>query len=59
MNEVVSKHFCKKQHMQWSKEGAHWLLQTRVRTLHGELAGIFRRWYPDLDIKAEEIPMAV
>jgi hypothetical protein len=44
--------------MQWSKEGAHLLLQTRVRTLNGELAGIFRRWYPDLDIQAEEIPMA-
>ena len=58
VNEVVSKRFCKKQHMQWSKEGAHLLLQTRVRTLNGELAGIFRRWYPDLDIKAEEIPMA-
>jgi hypothetical protein len=58
VNEVVSKRFCKKQQMQWSKEGAHLLLQTRVRTLNGELAGIFRRWYPDLDIKAEEIPMA-
>ena len=44
--------------MQWSKEGAHLLLQTRMRTLNGELAGIFRRWYPDLDNKAEEIPMA-
>src|SRR6266849_2944401 len=31
--------------MQWSKEGAHLLLQTRVRTLNGELAGIFKRWY--------------
>ena len=58
VNEVVSKRFCKKQQMQWSKEGAHLLLQTRVRTLNGELAGIFRRWYPDLDIKAAEIPMA-
>ena len=58
VNEVVSKRFCKKQQMQWSKEGVHLLLQTRVRTLNGELAGIFRRWYPDLDIKAEEIPMA-
>ena len=58
VNEVVSKRFCKKQQMQWSKEGAHLLLQTRVQTLNGELAGIFRRWYPDLDIKAEEIPMA-
>src|SRR6516162_418808 len=37
VNEVVSKRFCKKQQMQWSKEGAHLLLQTRVRTLNGEL----------------------
>jgi hypothetical protein len=41
VNEVVRKRFCKKQHMPWSKEGAHRLLQTRVRTLNGELAGIF------------------
>ena len=58
VNEVVSKRFCKKQQMQWSKEGAHLLLQTRVRTLNGELAGIFKRWYSDLEMKAEEIPMA-
>ena len=37
VNEVVSKRFCKKQHMQWSKEGAHVLLQIRVRTLNGAL----------------------
>jgi hypothetical protein len=58
VNEVVSKRFCKKQQMQWSKEGAHLLLQTRVRTLNGELAGIFKRWYPDLDIKGGELPIA-
>ena len=58
VNEVVSKRFCKKQQMQWSKEGAHLLLQTRVRTLNGELAGIFKRWYPDLDLKIEEMPVA-
>lgn len=28
VNEVVSKRFCKKPQMQWSKEGAHLLLQT-------------------------------
>ena len=33
VNEVVSKRFCKKQQMQWSKPGAHLLLQTRVKTL--------------------------
>jgi hypothetical protein len=58
VNEVVSKRFCKKQQMQWSKEGSHLLLQTRVRTLNGELSGIFKRWYPDLDMKTEEIPLA-
>ena len=39
VNEVVSKRFCKKQQMQWSKEGAHLLLQTRVRTLDCVPAG--------------------
>ena len=58
VNEVVSKRFCKKQQMAWSKEGAHLLLQTRVRTLNGELAGIFKRWYPGMDLKDEEMPIA-
>ena len=58
VNEVVSKRFCKKQQMQWSKEGAHLLLQTRVKTLDGELGAIFKRWYPDMDIEVEEIPVA-
>ena len=58
VNEVVSKRFCKKQQMQWSKEGAHLLLQTRVRTLNGELGAIFKRWYPDMDLEVEAIPVA-
>ena len=58
VNEVVSKRFCKKQQMQWSKEGAHLLLQTRVRTLNGELSAIFKRWYPDIDLEVEEMPVA-
>ena len=58
VNEVVSKRFCKTQQMPWSKEGAHWLLQTRVRTLNGELGAIFKRWYPDMDIEAKERPAA-
>ena len=37
VNQVVSKRFCKKQQMQWSKRGAHLLLQTRVKTLNREL----------------------
>ena len=58
VNEVVSKRFCKKQQMQWSKEGAHLLLQTRVRTLNGELGAIFKRWYPDMDLEVEAISVA-
>ena len=58
VNEVVSKRFCKKQQMQWSKEGAHLLLQTRVRTLNGELGAIFKWWYPDMDLEVQEMPLA-
>jgi hypothetical protein len=58
VNEVVRKRFCKKQQMQWSKPGAHLLLQTRVKTLDGELGAIFKRWYPDMDIEIEERPAA-
>jgi hypothetical protein len=58
VNEVVSRRFCKKQHMQWSKEGAHLLLQTQVRTLNGELDVIFKRWYPDMALELDEMPVA-
>jgi hypothetical protein len=32
--------------MQWSKKGAHRLLQTRTRTLDGTLHDLFITWYP-------------
>src|SRR5882672_133434 len=51
VNEVVSKRFCKKQQIQWSKEGAHLLLQTRVKTLNRELGSVFKRWYPDMQVE--------
>ena len=38
------------------KSGAHLLLQTRVKTLDGELGALFKRWYPDMDIAVEEMP---
>ena len=44
--------------MQWSKLGAHLLLQTRVKTLDGDLGAIFKRWYPDMDIEVKEMPAA-
>jgi hypothetical protein len=39
--------------MQWSKRGAHLLLQVRVKTLNGELGSVFKRWYPDLQLEEE------
>jgi hypothetical protein len=48
VNQVVSKRFVKKQQMQWSKRGAHLLLQTRTRVLNNELYGCFSRWFPSL-----------
>ena len=48
VNTVISKRFAKKQQMQWSKRGAHLLLQARTRTLDGTLRPMFERWYPGM-----------
>src|SRR3954447_18074044 len=42
----LGKRFAKKQQMQWSKAGAHLLLQTRTQTLDGTLPQTSRKWYP-------------
>ena len=55
-NQVVSKRFGTKQQMQWSKRGAHLLLQTRGKTLNRALGSIFKQWYPDMEV--EEVPDA-
>jgi hypothetical protein len=51
VNYVISKRFVKKQSMQWTKRGAHLLLQTRVKTLNHELAATFQHWYPDFHVE--------
>ena len=48
VNAVISKRFAKRQQMQWTKRGAHLLLQTRTRALDGALRPLFERWYPGL-----------
>jgi hypothetical protein len=53
VNQVISKRFCQRQQMQWTKRGAPLLLQTRVKTLHQELGAVFQRWYPDLQLEEE------
>ena len=54
-DQVISKRFCKRQQMQWTKRGAHLLLQTRVKTLNQELGAVFQRWYPDLQLEDEPL----
>ena len=46
VNQIVSKRFAKRQQMQWTKKGAHLLLQTRTRVLDNRLAETFQKWYP-------------
>ena len=48
MNAVISKRFAKRQQMQWTRRGAHLLLQTRTRALDGTLRPMFERWHPGL-----------
>jgi len=47
VNAVISKRFAKRQQMQWTKRGAHLLLQTRTRALDGTLRPLFG-WHPGL-----------
>ena len=53
VNEVVAKRMVKKQQMQWSRQGAHCLLQTRTAVLNGELRDHFEEWYPELSTGAD------
>jgi hypothetical protein len=48
VNAVVSKRFGKRQQMQWTRRGAHLLLQLRTRALDGTLRPLFERWHPGL-----------
>ena len=56
VNLVVGKRFAKKQQMQWSKAGAHLLLQTRTQTLDGTLPETFRKWYPAMAANDTQMP---
>ncbi len=51
VNQVVAKRMVKKQQMQWTHEGAHYLLQIRTAVLNDELDDHFERWCPGLKIE--------
>ena len=56
VNRVISRRFAKKQQMQWSKKGAHRLLQTRTKTLDGTLRDLFTQWYPGMAVNDNQVP---
>jgi hypothetical protein len=58
VNELISKRMSKKQQMRWTKQGAHLLLQLRVKTLNDELAEHFRDWYPKINLEGSSFTAA-
>ncbi|EDW7095149.1 ISKra4 family transposase, partial [Salmonella enterica subsp. enterica serovar Urbana] len=50
INEVIARRMAQKQQMQWSRKGAHYLLQTRTAVLDNELQDKFASWDPDCTI---------
>lgn len=50
INQVGAKRFPKEQQMQWTRRGAHLLLQTRTWVLNEELTSRFREWYPNFGV---------
>jgi hypothetical protein len=46
INQVVSKRMVKKQQMQWTPRGAHFLLQVRTQVLNDDWDDAFRKRYP-------------
>jgi hypothetical protein len=57
VNQVVSKRMVKQQQMQWTRRGAHLLLQIRTHVLNEEWEEIFRRWYSGFRPRTEELPL--
>lgn len=49
----------KRQQMQWTKKGAHLLVQARTKVLNEEWEACFRQQYPEFrSVPAEAPPMA-
>jgi len=53
VNQVIAKRFAKKQQMRWTRQGAHQLLQIRVKVLNEEFHAQFQTWYPRFNIRSE------
>lgn len=59
VNQVLSKRLVKRQQMQWTKKGAHPLVQARTKVLIEEWEDCFRQQYPGFQsVPAEPMQMA-
>jgi len=59
VNQVLSKRLVKRQQMQWTKKGAHLLVQARTKVLNEEWEECFRQQYPGFrPLPTEALPMA-
>lgn len=54
VNEVIARRFSKKQQMQWTKEGAHYMLQTRAKVLNSDWRDCFKKWYPNFNVESKD-----
>lgn len=57
VDELISQRMVKKQHMRWTKKGAHLLLQLRIKTLNHDLRKSFVKWYPQMEQENEPLPV--
>ncbi len=59
VNQVLAKRLVKRQQMQWTKKGAHLLVQARTKVLNEEWEDCFRQQYPGFrPLPAAPMPMA-
>ncbi|WP_310393759.1 hypothetical protein [Hymenobacter sp.] len=59
VNQVLAKRMVKRQQMQWTKKGAHLLVQARTKVLNEEWEACFRQQHPGFrPLPAEPLPMA-
>src|SRR5271156_3298399 len=55
MNHLVNERMGKHQHMRWSADGAHLLLQVRCAVIDGRLEELFRERYPMFRVLAPAV----
>ncbi len=59
VNQVLAKRLAKRQQMQWTRKGAHLLVQARPKVLDEEREECFRRQYSSLrSLPAKRMQMA-